>query len=122
MSCRINCCPYSALDVVFSTSRERAEDSPLTRTNRSYDLTNAAANAVVEDSVVAALDVASETAVDNFGPSDISSSPLAKVDALSKARLFQQVVKSASREAQDSKIEQRFISLLTPEIMENKHC
>ncbi|KAF9943990.1 hypothetical protein BGZ70_005175, partial [Mortierella alpina] len=122
----IPCCikyfPGVVLDVVLSTSVEPVGVSPskFDPTDRKTDLTDAPADAPVEDKVITALDVTPETSVGNFGVFDTasSSSSSSDVDTSSNGTLFQQVVTRASRKARESEIEQRFISLLEPEVQE----
>ncbi|KAF9944994.1 hypothetical protein BGZ72_001783, partial [Mortierella alpina] len=119
--CYIKHFPRVVLDVVSSTSVEPVNVSPSKSdpTDRKTDLTDAPADAPVEDRVITALDVPPETAVGNFGFFDASSSSSpSDVDTTSKAILFQQIVTHASRKAKKNEIEQRFISLLAPEVQE----
>ncbi|KAF9106554.1 hypothetical protein BGX30_008815, partial [Mortierella sp. GBA39] len=59
-----------------------------------------------------------ETPVSDIGILDTPSSPSSATDAASKATLFQQIVTRASRKARESEVEQRFISLLAPDVQE----
>ncbi|KAG0009535.1 hypothetical protein BGZ81_003334, partial [Podila clonocystis] len=59
-----------------------------------------------------------ETPVSDIGHLEISSSPSSTTSAVSKATSFQQIAIRASRKARESEIEQRFISLLAPDVQE----
>ncbi|KAF9902118.1 hypothetical protein EC991_005258 [Linnemannia zychae] len=114
----INCCPHSALDVVLSTTSPQVDgpnSSKLDSTSCSSDLKDAPTDPQVGDSTITALHVTLETATGNFGVLDASSSLLSNVDASSNTILFQM---RASKKAWESEIEQRFISLLAPELQE----
>ncbi|KAF9962085.1 hypothetical protein BGZ72_010691 [Mortierella alpina] len=115
-----NCCSHSVLEVALSTSTKSVDVEPpkLDPTDRHFDLTGALADAAIEDSNVAALDVAPRTPETAVASADTSPSPLYGVGASSKVALFQQVATRASRKARESEIEQRFISLLAPEVQE----
>ncbi|KAG0308426.1 hypothetical protein BGZ97_013378, partial [Linnemannia gamsii] len=121
MSHSTNCCPHSVLDIVLSTSVEPIGVNPLRLdpTDRRDDLTDVPADAPLEDRTVTALDITPctpETTAGNIGLLDTPSSLSSDVDASLKATLPQKVVTLASRKAQESEIEQRFISLLAPEV------
>ncbi|KAF9084541.1 hypothetical protein BGX29_002503 [Mortierella sp. GBA35] len=62
--------------------------------------------------------LANPSKFDPVGLLDTSSSPSSATSATSKATLFQQIVTHASRKARKSEVEQRFISLLAPEVQE----
>ncbi|KAK3819190.1 MAG: hypothetical protein J3R72DRAFT_479964 [Linnemannia gamsii] len=102
-----NCCSHSVLGVVLSSSVELVGVVPskLDPIDRQTDLTGALADAVIEDIMVTALDVALRTPETAVGNIDTSSSPMTDVDASSKAALFHQVVTRASRKARESEIE-----------------
>ncbi|KAF9908748.1 hypothetical protein EC991_009558 [Linnemannia zychae] len=108
------------LDVVFCTSVEPNLANPLKLDpiDGQPVRTDTPADAPVEDTVITALDITPETTSGNFRVFDTSSSPSSNVNATSKATHFQQVVTRASRKARESEIEQRFISLLEPELQE----
>ncbi|KAF9945109.1 hypothetical protein BGZ72_001648, partial [Mortierella alpina] len=113
-----NCCPHSVLEVALSTFVESVsvEPSKLYPTDCQTDLTGALADTGIEDNVVSALDIAPRIPLTAVAITATSTSPL--YDASSKATLFQQVVTRASRKAREFEIEQRFISLLAPEVQE----
>ncbi|KAF9944882.1 hypothetical protein BGZ72_001879, partial [Mortierella alpina] len=116
-----NCCPYPVLDVALSTSVESVgvEPSKFDLIDCQTDLTGALADVAIEDNIVTALDVSPRTPETSVASTATSSSPLYDDVASSKATLFQQVVTRASRKARESEIEQRFISLLAPEVQED---
>lgn len=118
----INCCPHSVLDVVMSTSVEPIGVNPskLDPIDGQTDRTDAPADAPVEDKVIDAAGITlstPETSVSDISLFD-TSSPSSDVNAFSKVTLFQQIATRASRKAQESEIEQRFISLSAPEVQE----
>ncbi|KAG0058131.1 hypothetical protein BGZ89_001533, partial [Linnemannia elongata] len=113
-------CSRSVLDVVLSTSIQPLLDNPA-----KFDPVGGQANAPVGASVNDRVTVAfgasppiPETPVSDIGHLDTSSSPSSATSAAPKAVLFKQIVTRASRKARESEVEQRFISLLTPEVQE----
>ncbi|KAF9536342.1 hypothetical protein EC957_011320, partial [Mortierella hygrophila] len=106
------------LDVVLSTSVQ-----PVLANLAKFDPiggeTNAPVGAPVNNKVTVAFRATPhipETPVSDIGLLDTSSSPSSTTDAASKTALFQQIVTRASRKARESEVEQRFISLLAPEL------
>ncbi|KAG0367408.1 hypothetical protein BGX24_003233, partial [Mortierella sp. AD032] len=59
-----------------------------------------------------------EMPISDIGLLNTSSSPSSAISAVSKATLFQQIATRAARKARESEVEQRFISLLAPEVQE----
>ncbi|KAF9282834.1 hypothetical protein BGZ88_010813 [Linnemannia elongata] len=113
-------CSRSVLDVVLSTSIQPLLDNPA-----KFDPVGGQANALVGASVNSRVTVAfgasppiPETPVSDIGHLDTPSSPSSATSAAPKAALFQHIVTRASRKARESEVEQRFISLLTPEVQE----
>ncbi|CAO3568633.1 unnamed protein product [Mortierella alpina] len=108
----------SVIKLQRNASQQSIEPSKLDPTDLQTHLTGASANTAIEDNVVTALDIAPRIPETAVASTDTSSSAQYYVDASSKATLFQQVVTRASRKARESEIEQRFISLLAPEVQE----
>ncbi|KAG0364696.1 hypothetical protein BGX24_004487, partial [Mortierella sp. AD032] len=59
-----------------------------------------------------------ETPISDIGLLNTSSSPSSTISASSKAILLQQIATRAVKKARESEVEQRFISLLAPEVQE----
>ncbi|OAQ25001.1 RNI-like protein [Linnemannia elongata AG-77] len=114
----INSCSRSVLDVVLSTSVQPVLTNPA-----KFDSVGGQANAPVGSSVNSRVTVTfgasrpiPETPVSDIGHLDTPSSPSSATSAAPKAALFQQIVTRASGKARESEVEQRFISLLAPEV------
>ncbi|KAG9067324.1 hypothetical protein KI688_012107 [Linnemannia hyalina] len=108
------------LDVVLSTSIQHVLANPA-KFDPVGGETNAPAGAPVNNKVTVALRATPpipETPVSDNGLLGTPSSPSSTTNAASKASLFQQTVTRASRKARESEVEQRFISLLAPEVHE----
>ncbi|KAG9061903.1 hypothetical protein KI688_007054 [Linnemannia hyalina] len=116
----INHCSRLVQDVVLSTSVEPTPAGP-SKFDPVGGQTNAPAGAPVNNRVTVAFGTTPpvpETPVSNIGLIDTSSSPPSATSAASKTTSFQEVVTRASRKARQFAIEQRFISLLAPEVQE----
>ncbi|KAG0196159.1 hypothetical protein BGX33_001991, partial [Mortierella sp. NVP41] len=116
----INHCSRLVLDVVLSTSVQSVLANPA-KFDPVGGQTNAPAGAPVDDRVTVAFGTTPpilETPVSDIGLIDTSSSSSSATSAASKAALFQHIVTRASRKARESEVEQRFISLLAPEVQE----
>ncbi|KAF9279663.1 hypothetical protein BGZ68_007780, partial [Mortierella alpina] len=105
----VNCCPHEVVNVVMSTVVKPLDESSLRldHADRQSELKAAPADAPVQrrPSEMSACSKLPQVQQPNVGTS-------------SKAALFQQVVTRASRKARELEIEQRFISLLAPEVQE----
>ncbi|KAG0041772.1 hypothetical protein BGZ89_007242, partial [Linnemannia elongata] len=116
----INGYSRSVLDVVLTTSVRPVLANPA-KFDPVGGQTNTPTGAPVNDRVTVALGATPpihETPVSDNGLHDTSPSLSSATGAASNATLFQQVVMRASRKARESEVEQRFISLLAPEIQE----
>ncbi|KAF9551518.1 hypothetical protein EC957_008187 [Mortierella hygrophila] len=100
------------LDVVLSTSVQPALVNPA-----KFDPVGAPVDNKVAVAIRATPPIP-ETPVSDIRLLDTPSSPSSTTDAASKATLFQHIATRASRKARESEIEQRLISLLTPEVQE----
>ncbi|KAG0270288.1 hypothetical protein BGZ95_001758, partial [Linnemannia exigua] len=112
------------LDVVLSTTSVEpipADPSKFDSVGGQTDRTDPPPGAPVKDRVtIASLDVSPipETPISDNELFNTSSGPSSAFSAVSKATLFQQIATRATRKARESEIEQRFISLLAPEVQE----
>ncbi|KAG0073047.1 hypothetical protein BGZ90_011705, partial [Linnemannia elongata] len=110
----------SVLDVVLTTSVRPILGKPV-KLEPVGGQTNSPTGAPVNDGVTAALGATPpthETPVSDNGLLYTSPSLSSATGAASNATLFQQVATRATREARVSEVEQRFISLLAPEVQE----
>ncbi|KAF9308110.1 hypothetical protein BGZ91_007961, partial [Linnemannia elongata] len=116
----INSCSRSVLDVILSTSVQPVLANPA-KFNPFGGETNAQVGTSVNGRVTVAFGASPtipETPVSDVYHLDTPSSQSSATSAASKAALFQQIVTRASRKARESEVEQRFISLLAPEVQE----
>ncbi|KAG9069785.1 hypothetical protein KI688_009110 [Linnemannia hyalina] len=106
------------LDVILSTSVQPVLANPA-KFDPVGGETNAPVGVPVNNNVTVAFRATPpipETPVSDIGLLDTPLSPSSTIGAVSKATLFQQIVIRASRKARESEVEQRFISLLDPEL------
>ncbi|KAG0052144.1 hypothetical protein BGZ90_006575, partial [Linnemannia elongata] len=111
---------HCSLDVVLSTSVQPVLSNPA-KIDPHGGRTNASAGAPVNSRVTVAFGATPpipEMPVSDIGLLDTSSSLSSATSTASKATLFQQIATRASRKARESEVEQRFISLLAPEVQE----
>ncbi|KAK3848092.1 MAG: hypothetical protein J3R72DRAFT_518798 [Linnemannia gamsii] len=109
----------SFLDGVISTTSVEPSLADTSKIDPEVDQTDrmdTTAGAAGEDRVTVAH--IPETPISDIGLLNTSSSPSSAISAVSKARLFQQMATRATRKARESEVEQRFISLLAPEVQE----
>ncbi|KAF9293016.1 hypothetical protein BGZ88_005894 [Linnemannia elongata] len=116
----INSYSRSVLDVVLSTTVRPVLANPA-KFDPVGGQTYSPTGAPVDDGVTVALGATPpihETPVRDNGLLDTAPSLSSATGAASNVTLFQQVVTRASRKARESEVEQRFISLLAPEVQE----
>ncbi|KAG9069807.1 hypothetical protein KI688_009132 [Linnemannia hyalina] len=108
------------LDVVLSTSVQPVLANPA-KFDPVGGETNTPPGTPVNNKVAVAFKATPpipEIPVSDIGLLETPPSPSSTTDAASKVTLFQQIVTRASRKARESEVEQRFISLLAPEVQE----